>query len=166
MITADEPRALLAARLPEYMVPGALHWLETLPLTGNGKIDKKALTRLAGELGRRQTTDRPAPRPGAEQRLATAWAEVLKVPVDHVGRDDHFFDEGGTSLTAIRLSMRLGRQVSLADVTSHPVLHDLAELVEAAAASAESAGTESGGHGPAGGPLTGTIPEGRAAGDE
>jgi amino acid adenylation domain-containing protein len=166
MITADEPRALLAARLPEYMVPGALHWLETLPLTGNGKIDKKALTRLAGELGRRQTTDRPAPRPGAEQRLATAWAEVLKVPVDHVGRDDHFFDEGGTSLTAIRLSMRLGRQVSLADVTSHPVLHDLAELVEAAAASAESAGTESAGHGPAGGPLTGAIPEGRAAGDE
>lgn len=130
-IPADEPRALLADLLPAYMVPGALYWLETLPLTGNGKIDKKALTRLAGELGRSRVTDRQAPRSATEQLLADAWAEVLKVPVDQVGRDDHFFDHGGTSLTAIRLSMRLDRQVSLADVTSHPVLRELAGLIDA-----------------------------------
>jgi amino acid adenylation domain-containing protein len=130
-IPADEPRALLTDRLPEYMVPGALYWLETLPLTGNGKIDKKALTRLAGELGTPRGSDRQAPRSATEQLLAAAWAEVLKAPVDQVGRDDHFFDQGGTSLTAIRLSMRLDRRVSLADVTGHPVLHDLADLIDA-----------------------------------
>ncbi|GAB3897787.1 hypothetical protein GCM10029964_081210 [Kibdelosporangium lantanae] len=69
----------------------------------------------------------------AERLLATAWADVLKVPVDQVGRDDHFFDQGGTSLTAIRLSMRLDRRFSLRDVTDKPVLRDLAELIEVTA---------------------------------
>jgi amino acid adenylation domain-containing protein len=139
-IPATGPRTHLAARLPEYMVPTALTWLATLPLTGNGKIDKKALTALAGEQNRPHETAEPVTE--AERVLATAWADVLKVPVDQVGRDDHFFDQGGTSLTAIRLSMRLDRRFSLADVTNKPVLRELAELMETTALIEVTAGDE------------------------
>ena len=86
----------LGAALPEYMVPSAFHWQESLPLTANSKIDRKKLTALAEELVVEEEYD--APRTPTEQRLAAAWAKVLGVPEEQVGRQDHFFDRGGTSL--------------------------------------------------------------------
>ena len=59
-----------------------------------------------------------------------AWAKVLGIPVDQIGRRDHFFDRGGTSLSAVKLAITLNRAVSLKDVTRHPILTDLAGLVE------------------------------------
>lgn len=65
-----------------------------------------------------------------ERRLADAWAEVLGVPVDRVGRLDHFFDRGGSSLSAVRLAIALDRAITLKDVVRHPVLADLAGLLD------------------------------------
>ncbi|MES9519725.1 non-ribosomal peptide synthetase [Streptomyces capoamus] len=132
-------REALAAALPAYMVPAAFHWRESLPLTANGKTDRKALTAeaLAAE-ARRAAPDgaadggrREALTP-AERRLAAAWAELLGVPEHRIGRQDHFFDAGGTSLTAVKLSLALDRAVSLKDITRHPVLADLAALLDGA----------------------------------
>ncbi|MER6539319.1 amino acid adenylation domain-containing protein [Streptomyces sp900105755] len=137
----QDPQALreaLGATLPAYMVPSAFHRQDSLPLTANGKIDKKALTRLAeaAPVGEAQRAAGEPHRAGAgelgatERRVATAWAELLGVPVDQIGRTDHFFDSGGTSLTAVRLSLALDRAVSLKDITRHPVLADLAALLD------------------------------------
>jgi len=128
-LDANALRERLSASLPKYMVPTASHWRNRLPLTDNGKIDKKALTALAGELDvAEQSHERPST--ATEHRLAAAWAEVLGVPKDQIGRRDHFFDLGGTSLSALRLAVRLNRTVSLKDLTDHPVLADLAMLVD------------------------------------
>jgi amino acid adenylation domain-containing protein len=128
-LDTDVLRGRLAESLPEYMVPSAFHWRQHLPLTGNGKIDKKTLTRLAGELGvAEERYDAPAT--PTERRLAAAWAKVLSVPEDQVSRNDHFFDRGGTSLSAVKLAVTLDRVFSLKDLTGHPVLADLAALVD------------------------------------
>ena len=122
-------RDRLGESLPEYMVPSAFHWRERLPLTANSKIDKKALTALAGELGVVED-GYDAPATATEKRLAAAWATVLGVPQEQVGRMDHFFDRGGTSLSAVKLAVNLDRVFSLKDLTGHPVLADLAALVD------------------------------------
>jgi len=128
-LEADILRDRLAERLPEYMVPPAFHWRESLPLTANGKIDRTTLTALAGELDCAAGVY-AAPSTPTERRLAAAWAEVLGIPQDQVGRRDHFFDRGGTSLSAVRLAITLDRAVSLKDLTRHPVLADLAGVVD------------------------------------
>ena len=128
-LEVDVVRDRLAETLPGYMVPSAFHWREGLPLTPNGKIDRTTLTALAGEPDLVEG-DHAAPISPTEQRLAAAWATVLGIPQDQIGRRDHFFDRGGTSLSAVRLAITLDRAVSLKDVTRHPVLADLAELVD------------------------------------
>jgi surfactin synthase thioesterase subunit len=62
--------------------------------------------------------------------VAAAWSEVLGIPQDQIGREDHFFDRGGTSLTAVKLVIALDREVSLKDVTRLPVLADQARLID------------------------------------
>jgi amino acid adenylation domain-containing protein len=125
-------RDRLGASLPAYMVPAAFHWRESLPLTANSKIDKKALAALAGELATAATaaTADQVPLTLTERRVAGAWAAVLGVPENQVGRRDHFFDRGGTSLSAVKLAIALDRAVSLKDLTRHPVLADLAALID------------------------------------
>ncbi|MGI9422299.1 MAG: amino acid adenylation domain-containing protein [Hyphomicrobiaceae bacterium] len=118
----------LADALPEYMVPSIFHWRETLPLTANGKIDRKSLQKLAAEL-KDESASFDAPATPAEQTLAAAWAKVLGVPTETVGRSDHFFDRGGTSLSAVKLVIALKKQVSLKDIAGHPVLSDLAAVL-------------------------------------
>jgi hypothetical protein len=125
-------RDTLGESLPEYMIPSAFHWRETLPLTANGKIDRKSLTALARELDGSDLTgpDYHGPSTPTEQLLAAAWAKVLGIPADQISRRDHFFDRGGTSLSAVKLVITLHRAVSLKDVNRHPILADLAALVE------------------------------------
>lgn len=120
---------LLSRSLPAYMIPSAFHWQESLPLTANGKIDKKALAALA-EGGETAEDGHHALGTPTEQRLAAAWAEALGIPEHRIGGQDDFFDLGGTSLSAVRVAIRLDRVVSPKDLLQHPVLADLARLVE------------------------------------
>jgi amino acid adenylation domain-containing protein len=128
-VTEEELRDRLGDTLPEYMVPSAFHRRERLPLTGNGKVDRKALAAFAGELDA-GPDDREAPATPSEERVAAAWAKVLGVPKDEIGRGDNFFDRGGTSLSAVKLVIALDREVSLKDVTRLPVLADQARLLD------------------------------------
>ncbi|WP_405719811.1 amino acid adenylation domain-containing protein [Streptomyces sp. NBC_01537] len=137
-------RDRLGESLPEYMIPSAFHWRASLPLSANGKTDRKALTALAQEYdgsgGRGGSggsggsdvaeQDFQAPVTPTERRLAAAWAKVLGIAPDRIDRRDRFFDRGGTSLTAVRLAIGLDRAVSLKDVTRHPVLAELAGLLD------------------------------------
>jgi amino acid adenylation domain-containing protein len=129
-IEADDLRDRLGASLPWYMVPAAFHWRESLPLTANSKIDSKALTALAAELDADTGTAYDAPRTPTELRLAEAWAKVLGIAADGISRHDNFFDRGGSSLLAVKLAIALDRAVSLKELTRHPVLADMAALVD------------------------------------
>ena len=119
----------LGETLPEYMVPPVLHWQESLPLTDNSKVDKKALRILAAELDVVEI-GHDEPKTPTEERLAAAWADVLGIPVEQIGRHDDFFDRGGTSLTAVKVAIALDRAATLKDITRHPVLADLAALLD------------------------------------
>src|SRR5262245_40444575 len=90
--SADELRRHLAARLPEYMVPHAFVFLDELPLTSNGKLDRKALPAPAPPPG-----PNTSPRTPTEARIAAIWAEVLG---GCPATDDDFFAAGGDSLLA------------------------------------------------------------------
>jgi amino acid adenylation domain-containing protein len=128
-LDADALRDRLSESLPRYMVPTTFHWRNSLPLSDNGKIDKKALTALAGELDAAEP-DHEAPGTATEHWLAAAWAEVLGIPRDQIGRRDDFFELGGTSLAALRLAIALERAVSFKDLADHPILADLAALID------------------------------------
>jgi amino acid adenylation domain-containing protein len=121
----------LAETLPGYMVPQRLYHTPDLPLSDNGKIDKKALSRLAGA-GAEQTGDTDAfeePATDAERRVAALWSELLKVPVQRIGRRSRFAEFGGTSLSAIRLAIALDRLVTVADLRDTPTVADVAALL-------------------------------------
>jgi amino acid adenylation domain-containing protein len=126
-ISAAAVRDFLAGLLPGYLVPAAFRQLDALPLTANGKVDRRALAALespapaSGQAG-------AAPGSAEEQWLASSWAAVLDLPYEQVSRTDDFFDSGGTSLSAIQLVLRTGRRISLQDITEHPILADLAAV--------------------------------------
>ncbi|MBD1543534.1 non-ribosomal peptide synthetase [Arthrobacter sp. IA7] len=159
-LEADHIRSAMATRVPGYMVPSTYRWQENLPLTGNGKIDRKALTRMAREvLPEAGTATETLSAP--EQRLAQAWASVLGLPAARIGRQDSFFALGGTSLSAVKLAVLLKRAVTIKDIMQTPVLADLAALLQApsladaaVAAAPRPAGAlpEPGSIAPAGGP--------------
>jgi len=122
-------RAALAQHLPEPMLPSAWMFLAQLPLTGNGKVDRRALPAPERAAG----ADYVAPINECEQQMAQIWADVLKR--ERVGREDHFFELGGHSLLATRMvyaiNQRLGGQVALSDLFEAPILKDLAARVAA-----------------------------------
>ncbi|MDN5857800.1 MAG: non-ribosomal peptide synthetase [Pseudonocardia sp.] len=129
-IPAEELAWRLGESLPDYMVPAAFHWQAALPLTANGKIDTKTLRVFAVELADMEDDVLDPPSGPTETMLAEAFAKVLDVPVDRIGRNDNFFDRGGTSLTAVKLAIATGRVVSLKAITQHPVLADLAADID------------------------------------
>ncbi len=121
-------RAYLQAHLPAYMVPSAFVILEQLPLTANGKVDRKALPVPTWDASASGTFE--APVDALEQTLAQLWAEVLKL--EQVGRHDSFFELGGHSLLAIRLVHRLdeaGLPVSLAELFERASVASVAALL-------------------------------------
>jgi amino acid adenylation domain-containing protein len=122
----------LAAVLPEYMVPRRLYRLVALPLSANGKVDRKNLTSLATAGAERISApaDFEEPVTETERRVASLWSELLKVPVERIGRGSSFAEFGGTSLSAIRLAIALDRLVTLGDLRETPTLADLALVLD------------------------------------
>ncbi|MDH6228214.1 amino acid adenylation domain-containing protein/non-ribosomal peptide synthase protein (TIGR01720 family) [Streptomyces sp. MJP52] len=125
--SAAELRAHLERSLPSYMVPAAYVPLPALPLTVNGKLDRRALP-APGPDGFAARGDRVAPRTPAERLVAAAWADVLTV--EEVGAEDDFFTLGGDSLLAVRVTARLraafGADVSPRLLFTHPTVAALA----------------------------------------
>ena len=123
-VGAQELRAHVAAKLPEYMVPAAYVRLESLPLTPNGKLDRKALPAPEGDAY--VVRQYEAPQGPIEELLASIWAELLNH--ERVGRHDNFFELGGHSLMAVTLVERLARAGLKADVRTLFTTPTLAEL--------------------------------------
>ncbi|HEY0371588.1 MAG TPA: AMP-binding protein, partial [Thermoanaerobaculia bacterium] len=96
-------RDALSAQLPEYMVPSAFVTLDALPLSPNGKLDRKALP--APEATALIAREYEAPEGEIEEQLAAIWQELLRV--ERVGRSDSFFELGGHSLLAVQLQTRI-----------------------------------------------------------
>jgi acyl-coenzyme A synthetase/AMP-(fatty) acid ligase len=136
-LTVDFLEHQLGQSLPPYMIPSTFHWRDRLPLTTNGKIDRKALSVLAQDLNG-AGKGVAALATAAERRVAAAWADVLGISRQGIGRQDHFFDRGGTSLSAAKLVIALGRVVSLKDVIRHPILAEFARLVEDSSENSEA----------------------------
>ncbi|ARU88537.1 non-ribosomal peptide synthetase [Pseudomonas sp. M30-35] len=126
----DAWRKAIGAALPDYMVPSAFVLLDELPLTDNGKLNRKTLP--APDIQSAPDAQNP-PRTGAEQQLAALWSELLKVPLAQIGRDSHFFYLGGHSLLAAVLFARLRQQFAtvpaLRTVFEQPTLEALAALL-------------------------------------
>jgi amino acid adenylation domain-containing protein len=125
-------RVHLRARLPDYMVPSVFMAMETLPLSPNGKVDRKALPAPTA-------APRAAARPqsGVERRIARVWEEVLGI--SGVGLDDNFFEIGGHSMLVARMQERLaaelGREMTVVELFQFPTIAALAAHLDAASAS-------------------------------
>ncbi len=120
-------RQHVSRSLPEYMVPSTFAFLDALPLTTNGKIDRAALPATPED---RPTLDvmYADPMAGVEERIAAVWRDLLRVR--SVGRDDNFFDLGGHSLMVIQVQQQLhatcGWDLSVVDLFRHPTIRALA----------------------------------------
>ena len=123
-------REQLKAMLPGYMVPSAFVVLKEMPLTPNGKVDRKALP--APDLSAQQGSAYEAPQGSLEEKLARVWSGVLGT--DSVSRNSSFFDMGGSSMLLIRVQAILEKEleikVSVVDLFMHPTIESLANHLE------------------------------------
>ncbi|HEX8245029.1 MAG TPA: condensation domain-containing protein, partial [Longimicrobium sp.] len=129
----DQLRAFAGERLPDYMVPSEIIWLEGLPRLSSGKIDRKALPAEAGRTGQSMRAQRSvAPRSPVEARIAQIWSGVLSCGT--VGRHESFFELGGHSLLATSVVARLrdafGVEISLRDFFADPTVAGIAGRIE------------------------------------
>jgi amino acid adenylation domain-containing protein len=126
---AEQLRAKLQSRLPNYMVPGVITMVEELPLTPNGKVDRKALPEPEMEEMRGET----GPRTPIEEILTGIWTQMLR---RQVGLHDNFFELGGHSLLATQLVSRLREafaiELSVRSIFETPTVSGLAARIERA----------------------------------
>ena len=135
--SASELRARLQTKLPDYMVPSAFVALERLPLTTNGKLDRRALP--APEPTRPELQSAfVAPRSAAEEKLAAIWRKVLRL--DAIGVHDNFFELGGDSILSI-LVVSQARKAGFSLTPKHLFDHPTVAQLTLAAATANSAST-------------------------
>ena len=130
--TSGDLHEFLKLMLPSHMIPSAFVFLDTLPLTSNGKIDRKLLP-VPDLVEPEPGTAFVAPRTDVEQALAEVWAETLSVR--RVGIDDNYFALGGDSILSIRVragSLERGFDFSLQQLFEHPTIRELAKRVSIA----------------------------------
>ncbi|MGC0121554.1 amino acid adenylation domain-containing protein [Pseudoalteromonas piscicida] len=125
----DTLNSQLTTQLPQYMLPSVFVQLEKLPLTVNGKLDRKALP----EPSLQQFSTFAAPQGEIESGLAEIWQQVLQL--EKVGRDDNFFALGGHSLLAVetlsQIQAQFGVDIAVRDAFANPILKDLAAIISA-----------------------------------
>jgi len=129
-ISATDLRSYVRIKLPDYMVPARFIFLDALPVSPNGKIDRKALP-VPGRLRPELDTPFVAGRTPLEKNLAQIWGEVLEL--DQIGIHDNFLDLGGNSLAATRIVSRViaGFQIetSLPSLFHSPTVAEMAEVL-------------------------------------
>lgn len=125
----DAIRDYLATRLPEYMVPSAIVFLDEMPLNANGKVDRKAL--MSMEVKEELVRDVVDPRNETEKTILAMWKEVLGI--DHVGVEDNFFEIGGDSILILKIHQKLcsafENQLTVVDLFKYPKISQIAEQV-------------------------------------
>ncbi|MCP4158150.1 MAG: SDR family NAD(P)-dependent oxidoreductase, partial [bacterium] len=131
-LETSQLRNFLAAQLPEYMIPSTFVKVEAIPLTPNGKVDKKALALEAKKSGTLGTGNKySAPRNQVEKIISRQWKEILKQ--DQVGIDDNFFDAGGNSLNLIQLNTKLkkvfSKEIPVTAMLKYPTIRTLARSI-------------------------------------
>ena len=125
---SSDLRAFLQTKLADYMIPAAFVLLDALPLTSNGKVDRR---RLPAPDTARPELERTfvAPRTEAEQTIAAIWRKVLHL--DHVGVHDNFFDLGGHSLFILQVHNELresfDKEIAMVEMFRHPTISSLAD---------------------------------------
>ncbi len=131
----DQLRATLRASLPEYMVPAHVMLLPAMPLTPNGKVDRKALPAPTAAKTDAREGAYVAPRSDLEISLAAAWQRILRV--ERVGIHDDFFELGGNSLSVLNLMLEMeqttGVEVTLGSIFRTPTIAALVESLGGAA---------------------------------
>ena len=132
-VDAAELSALLRERMPEYMVPAQIVFLDSMPVTPNGKLDRAALKQPAPcQVTRTEAKPKEPPANDLEATIAEAFSEVLGVGA--VSRDDDFFDLGGHSLKAAELVARiqryLGFELKLAVLLAAPTVRKLGMMIQ------------------------------------
>ncbi|KTD35224.1 non-ribosomal peptide synthetase [Legionella moravica] len=140
-LNLSELRAFVAAQLPEYMMPSFFEFLEALPLTSNGKIDRSKLPVPHSF----EQDEKPFSGTDLELVLKRIWEQGLHIPNIHI--DDDFFDLGGNSLVAARILTKirssLKKDIWLRDVYSAPTITQLAKRIEKAPIIGESQSIQS-----------------------
>jgi amino acid adenylation domain-containing protein/non-ribosomal peptide synthase protein (TIGR01720 family) len=128
-VAVAELRRNLAGKLPDYMVPSYFLQLPAMPLTPNGKIDRKKFPEPVA--GSRDTGPDATPGNEVELKLAEVWSEVLSNPA--IGVNDNFFEAGGNSLLLMKLYARLSGlypgQLKITDLFNHPTIAKMAEFI-------------------------------------
>ncbi|MFN6441574.1 MAG: amino acid adenylation domain-containing protein [Nostoc sp. DedSLP01] len=126
--TKDELRQFLANKLPGYMVPNVFVMLEFLPMTPNGKVDRRALPNPDLQ---QEPSDYVMPNTETEKIIAGIWQKALQV--EHVGIYDNFFELGGHSLLLVRINQQLqeifGLELSIVDMFNYPNIHSLSQYL-------------------------------------
>ncbi|WP_342417692.1 amino acid adenylation domain-containing protein [Paenibacillus sp. FSL R10-2782] len=128
-LSASDLRNILSQDLPGYMVPSYFVQLSRLPLTLNGKVDRRALP--APEQNVDTGMDYVAPETDVQQALATAWGAILGI--QRVGIQDNFFHLGGDSIKAIQVSSRLfqaGYKLEMKDLFKYPTIAGLSKFIQ------------------------------------
>lgn len=122
-VTGSTIRKSIKSKIPDYWMPSFFVILDAIPLTANGKIDYKALPipSVEGQLEESYV----APRDALEEELAAIWAEALGI--SKIGIDDNFFDLGGESFKAMRMTRKIGRGISVIDLFKFPTIRELHE---------------------------------------
>ncbi|NTU26713.1 amino acid adenylation domain-containing protein, partial [Bacillus tequilensis] len=140
-LSTNTIRSALQNKLPVFMHPAFIEKLDSLPLSPNGKIDRRALPNPVSK----SEAERPflAPASKMEQVLENIWKEVLGT--EKIGTADSFFELGGDSIKALQVSARLhriGKQMAVKDLFSHPTIQELAAYIRDSDTSSSQAPVE------------------------
>ncbi|MDP4180345.1 MAG: amino acid adenylation domain-containing protein, partial [Bacillota bacterium] len=128
-IPVTEIRGYLSRELPDYMIPSYFIHLDRMPLTPNGKVDRKALPEPEGSIN--TGVEYVAPTNEIEEKMVKVWQEVLRL--DKIGINDNFFELGGDSIKAIQVSSRLhkyGLKIEIRDLMKKPTICELAAAIK------------------------------------
>ncbi|MCU0286404.1 MAG: amino acid adenylation domain-containing protein, partial [Acidobacteria bacterium] len=130
-LTASELAGYLYEKIPFYMVPSYFIQLEKIPLTPNGKVNRRLIERI--EIKKDETQGFRPPVNEVEEKLAGVWAEVLGIPKDSISTVANFFDLGGHSLKAINMIAKIHKvldiKLPLSEVFKNPRIKGLAEYI-------------------------------------